>query len=97
MSDAAYQERLEIDYPSEGERIDLSGYTFRVGADQALAFAEVSIDRGPWQPCRQACGFWWFDWTGYSPGDHAVSARAVGRDGRTLNSTPRRFVVDGAR
>jgi hypothetical protein len=97
MSDAAYQPRLEIDYPNEGERVSPAGYTFRVGAEERLAFAEISVDRGPWQPCRQACGFWWYDWNGYAPGEHAVAARAVAQDGRTLNSTLRRFVVDGRR
>jgi len=93
MSESAYQSRLEIDYPSEGERVSKSGYTFRVGAEEALSFAEVSIDRGPWRPCRQACGFWWYDWSGYDGGEHMVTARAVAHDGRALNSTPRRFTV----
>jgi len=37
------------------------------------------------------------DWSGYAAGDHAIAARAVAQDGRTLNSTLRRFVVDGRR
>jgi hypothetical protein len=93
MSEAEYQARLEIDYPNEGETVAAAGYTFRVGAEPRLAFAEVSIDRGPWLPCRQACGFWWYDWSGYGAGEHTIAARAVAQDGRTLNSTPRRFAV----
>jgi hypothetical protein len=94
MGEPIYQPRLEIDYPMEGDRIPAGGYTFRVGAPQPLAVAEVSIDRGPWLPCRQACGFWWYDWSGYGSGEHMINARATAQDGHALNSTPRRFVVD---
>ena len=33
MSQSAYQPTLEIDYPSEGERVSGSGYTIRLGCD----------------------------------------------------------------
>lgn len=82
---------IEIDYPAAAETIALGHYTVRVGASEPLVEAEVSIDRGPWRPCRHACGMWWYDWTGYSPGPHQIAARGISRSGEHANSTLRRF------
>jgi len=87
------QPKLEVEYPAADEVVTSGHYTFRVGATEELVEAEISIDRGPWHPCRHACGFWWYDWTGYGPGPHQVAARGAARDGRALNSTFRRFSV----
>lgn len=87
------QSELEIDYPAGGETVSAPTYTFRVSATEALVEAEVSIDRGPWQRCRHACGMWWFDWSGYGSGTHFLAARGVTRSGATLNSNLRRFEV----
>ncbi|MDE2142806.1 MAG: hypothetical protein KGL74_14735 [Elusimicrobia bacterium] len=85
------QAQIEIDYPAAGETIFLPNYTFRVSATAPLIEAEISVDRGPWERCRHACGLWWFDWKGYGPGTHTVAARGTTRDGQTVNSTFRRF------
>jgi hypothetical protein len=87
------QPKLEVEYPAADEVVASGSYTFRIGATESLIEAEISIDRGPWQPCRHACGFWWYDWTGYASGPHQVAARGVAVDGRALNSTFRRFSV----
>lgn len=87
------QPKLEVEYPAAGEVVASGHYTFRVGATEALVEAAISIDRGAWQPCRHACGLWWYDWNGYAAGPHQVAARGVTRDGRVLNSTFRRFEV----
>ena len=87
------QPRLEIDYPSNGETVASPTYTFRVSATEPLVEAEVSIDRGPWRPCRHACGLWWYDWSGYARGAHHVAARGIARSGQSVDSTLRRFEV----
>lgn len=87
------QPKLEVEYPAADEVVTSAHYTFRISATEALVEAEISIDRGSWQPCRHACGLWWYDWTGYGPGPHQVAARGMSRDGRALNSTFRRFEV----
>jgi hypothetical protein len=87
------QPKLEVEYPAADEVIASSHYTFRVSCAEALVEAEISVDRGSWQPCRHACGLWWYDWTGYGAGPHQVAARGVARDGRTVNSPFRRFEV----
>ena len=87
--------KLEIDHPAADETIALGHYTFRLSASEPLVAADVSVDRGPWQPCRHACGLWWYDWTCQSPGAHQISARGVTRSGEPANSTLRRFTVAG--
>ena len=88
--------RLEIDYPPEEATVAPGHYAVRVSASEPLIEAEVSVDRGPWQPCRHACGFWWHDWSGGAAGEHSVAARGTTRDGRTVNGVLRRFAVGTA-
>ena len=87
------QPKLEIEYPGGDEVVGSHHYAFRISSSEALSVAEISIDRKAWQPCRHACGFWWYDWTGYEAGEHHVAARGTTHDGRVLNSTFRRFEV----
>lgn len=68
-------------------------YTFRVAAPEAADEVDVSINQGPWQPCRRAVGYWWFDWSGFEPGEHEVVSRARAKKGRWLVSTPSEFMV----
>ena len=84
-----------IDYPQQDEGISSRQYTFRLGVNREASKIEVSIDRGPWMACRQAAGYWWFDWTNYQPGVHRVTARALGTDGTAGISVQRRFQVIG--
>lgn len=86
--------RLDIDYPGDDEIVGSRHYAIRVGPAEPMVEVEVSIDRGPWNPCRHACGYWWFDWAGYGPGEHQIAARGTARDGRSANSTFRRFRVE---
>lgn len=84
---------VSLDHPQEGERITGSHYSFRIGALNGAERVEVSIDRGPWEPCRQAAGYWWYDWTGYPEGNHQAVIRVQTKDDRTLSSQPRQFEV----
>ena len=93
MPTSIAQQALYIDYPAKDSVIDSSHYAIRLSAPEGVVFVEISIDRGPWQTCRSTCGFWWHDWTGFEPGEHTVSARAVGPDGEPCNSLLRRFTV----
>jgi hypothetical protein len=85
--------KLEVDHPQQDQTVTSSAYTIRVDAPETLASLEVSLDRGPWHACRHACGFWWYDWSGYDSGEHVVVARGQNRDGSPIGSTPRRFSV----
>jgi hypothetical protein len=86
------QPKIEIDHPQNDETLTGSHYSFRIGGD-GLASMEVSIDRGPWHACRHSCGYWWYDWTGFGPGPHTLVARGQTRDGFSVGSAPRKFLV----
>lgn len=85
--------KISLDYPQEGERITGSHYSFRIKGIRDVGRIEVSIDSGPWEPCRHASGYWWFDWEGFPEGCHQAVVRGRTKDGRALNSRPRRFAV----
>lgn len=85
--------QLSIDYPRQGETITGAGYTFRVSAPLDSRVVEVAIDQGPWKPCREASGFWWFDWSGYESGEHQLVARLVTAEGRPISTEPHEFLV----
>jgi hypothetical protein len=85
--------KLDIDHPDANQIVTSRTYTFRVGGPNTLVSLEVSVDRGPWQPARRACGYWWFDWADYANGEHVLVARGQNQDGSPVGSTPRRFTV----
>ena len=51
-----------IDYPQNNETVYCGHYCFRLGARKPCSAMQVSINGGEWQNCRQASGYWWFDW-----------------------------------
>ena len=59
-----------------------------------IAAVEVSIDAGPWQPCRlgeAASGETWVQWLhtwDAQPGEHRIEVRATGRDGLVQPAEP---------
>ena len=85
--------RPEIEYPQQDETIASPQYAFRIGAPAGAERVDVSIDQGPWLACRDAAGFWWYDWSGYENGEHELIARTPGKNGRWLMSTPNEFMV----
>jgi hypothetical protein len=85
--------RPEIEYPQQGENILSPTYSFRVGAPAGAECVDVSIDQGEWRPCRNAAGYWWYDWSGYDDGEHEIIARTRAPKGRWLLSTPHEFMV----
>ena len=85
--------RLSLDYPKQGERIESPFYTLRVTAPQGVRIVEVSIDDGEWQPCREAVGYYWFDWSGYRDGEHEVIARIATPAGRIVAAEPHQVRV----
>ena len=66
--------RLDVDFPREGEEVLSGHYAVRVSAEGAED-VEVSVNDGPWQPCRAAAGFFWYDWAPSEPGTHVILVR----------------------
>jgi len=85
---------IAVDYPQERERVISPDYTFRI-AVKGASQVEISIDDNVWQPCRQADGYWWYDWSGYMSGKHQAVARIQAQiDGHQSTSQTRRFRVE---
>jgi hypothetical protein len=62
-----------IDYPQQGEKVQVGHYAVRISG--CTGECQVSIDDGDWQNCRNAEGFWWYDWSADQPGTHRISVR----------------------
>lgn len=85
--------RAVLDHPLQGEKITAPQYTFRVGTIGDIELVVISINNGPWQPCRNAEGYWWYDWAGYKSGKYQAEAKAQTKDGRIFTSEPCKFQV----
>lgn len=85
--------RAALDHPERGEKIVSPQYTFRAGVSGGVARVEISINQGPWQPCRWSVGYWWYDWAGYGNGRYQAAVRAAAKDGRVATCEPVKFTV----
>ncbi len=83
-------EYLVMDHPKNNETIHSWHYAVRLGTGVNCKTVDISIDDGPWQPCRYTNGYWWYDWTNYSPGTHQLIARMTKTNGQYLITTKRR-------
>ncbi|HVA67040.1 MAG TPA: hypothetical protein VNK24_08980 [Elusimicrobiota bacterium] len=86
-------DEVRVDYPQDAEIVVSTHYTYRINAAPDAAKVEVSVNGGDWRPCRESLGLWWFDWHGYKPGSHVITARAEKKSGKFAVSTPRHFKV----
>lgn len=64
-----------LDFPAPEEKVAPGHYAIRVAANNEMK-VEVSIDGGEWTECRPAVGYYWYDWTPATPGEHRIVARA---------------------
>lgn len=85
-------EYVVVDYPKNLETINSRHYSVRIGASDCTGM-DISINDQPWQPCRHAVGYWWFDWNNFQPGTHQLVARMHKRNGEYLISKRRRCKV----
>jgi hypothetical protein len=83
---------VSIDFPQAGETVLSGEYSFRITAPDASK-VEISIDNSPWQPCREAVGHWWYDWTGFEPGVHQARVQILGPNGAILAVASRQVGV----
>ena len=85
-------EYVMIDHPKNLENITSRQYTIRISVSNANGL-DISIDDAPWQGCRHSVGYWWFDWTNFTPGTHQLVARMRTNTGEYLISKRRRCKV----
>lgn len=90
---AVAEPRPVIDYPLPGEAVASTQYSVRITVPGTPEHVDLSINRGPWLPCRSAAGCYWYDWAGYSDGKYELIARIPGPDGRWTMTPPLKFTV----
>lgn len=84
---------LVIDYPKNGEKLGLlHHYAIRIGAGGGES-VEISIDDGTWHLCRQAAGYFWYDWHAIPKGTHKIVARMKLANGKIKKSKITRISV----
>jgi transaldolase/glucose-6-phosphate isomerase len=86
------EEYVVVDHPKNLENITSRHYSVRIGASDCTG-VDISVNDQPWQPCRHAVGYWWFDWNNFQPGTHQLVARMHMRGGEYLISKRRRCKV----
>jgi hypothetical protein len=84
---------ISIAHPAKKETVAHPTYTFQVAAAEPATSVELLIDEGGWQPCREALGLWWYDWSGYHASEHKAVARLHRPDGTIALSELRIFEV----
>lgn len=67
---------LVIDFPAADETIWSGHYAVRMNAI-APEGVEIRLDDGPWLPCRNEAGHWWYDLYDLPDGRHELAARPV--------------------
>ena len=89
VSAPAVLDMVQIDYPKNNEEISIgTGYTVRISATECAA-VEISVNDGEWKPCRNASGYWWFDWDETEAGKYKLYARMVKSSGEIIVSKRR--------
>lgn len=81
-----------IDYPMANETVYCGHYCFRLGSLKEVPYMRVSVNGGPWQDCRRANGYWWFDWWNFQTGSFTLEASSE-YEGKTIKTAKRKFKV----
>lgn len=85
---------LAVEYPRQNEKITSADYTVRVFAPETAKKVGISVDQGPWKSCRNAVGYWWFDWAGFEDGEHQIVVSMETSEGNRVISEPHEFFVE---
>jgi len=83
---------LYIDYPANNEKVYCGHYCFRLGSPSNISWLKISINGGPWQDCRSANGYWWFDWWNFTTGNFYAEAYGC-VNGKEVKTAKRKFKV----
>lgn len=82
-----------VHLPVNDEVIFTPNFSMRFLARAELGPLEVRIDDGPWRPCGEYGGYWWYKWSDYASGPHVVEAKCTPPGGLPILSPRRRFTV----
>jgi hypothetical protein len=81
-----------IDFPKANSQVYCGHYCFRLGSLPSADWVRISINGGAWHDCRNANGYWWFDWWNFETGKFFANAIAI-IDGEEVKSSTRKFKV----
>ncbi|MFI5360434.1 MAG: hypothetical protein ACHQ49_00570 [Elusimicrobiota bacterium] len=84
---------VRLNYPRPGEKVSRPSYSVQIETPPEPVRVELRINDSDWIPCREAVGLWWYDWAGYEPGGHRLTARVVTQDGEISESIEREIIV----
>jgi hypothetical protein len=90
MPEVMSKKVIEVEYPRHHETIASNNYSFRIAAMPGAKKVEVSINESAWKACRASGDSWWYDWSGYAPGEYEIAARVQLGNGH-YHATERRF------
>jgi len=82
---------LVIDHPQQNDILTGPEYVVRLGTAKEK-HVEISVNKGPWESCRPAAGYWWYDWKLTAPGKQTLVARMLTVDGKYKKSPIRTCV-----
>ncbi len=86
---------VHIDFPREGDVLPNSGhYAVRIGAKPDTA-VELSFDNKNWFQCREAAGYYWFDWYPTKVSGVTLTARIKNGNRVSKRSAPRKVCIEG--
>lgn len=83
------QRAPEILFPRDRERIRQPDYTIHLRPDPDTDNMRVDVDNTGFQGARPAGGSWWFDWSGFTLGQHTLTAEAWNQHGQRQVTPPR--------
>ncbi len=84
---------IQIDYPRGGDVIPSGGhYAVRVGS-KPHELVEITFDNKKWYPCREAVGYYWFDWYPTKAAKVTLVARARNGQRTAQRSAPIKIQV----
>lgn len=84
---------VTLDYPQQNEIIISKHYSFRISASEGVKTVAISIDGCEPVECRQAAGYFWYDWSEIEPGKHDVYLVAEFEDGTLIKTKVRRVAA----
>ena len=90
MPRAKKSTEIAFDYPKANEMISSAHYAFRLQTRLA-GNVDISINGGPWTPCRPAAGYWWFDWAPDGQDRGKAVGRLLSENGRIFQTPARSF------
>ena len=74
---------VTIDHPVNDEIVSGMHYAIRMGSS-SNGTVELEINKSGWLPCRPSAGYWWYDWSHFTPGKYRLTACLKDSSGKII-------------